>query len=50
MLNAKPVKLIAFLVIAALMLILPLALQATGTAQGEEVSRLAVKLLLKRFA
>ncbi|HEY1128267.1 MAG TPA: ABC transporter ATP-binding protein, partial [Roseateles sp.] len=46
MLNAKPVKLIAFLVIAALMLILPLALQATGSNSWVRIVDVALLYVL----
>ena len=46
MLNAKPVKLIAFLVVAALMLILPIALQATGSNSWVRIVDVALLYVL----
>jgi branched-chain amino acid transport system permease protein len=46
MMNSKPVKLIAFLVVAALMLILPLVLQSTGSNSWVRIVDVALLYVL----
>ncbi len=46
MMNSKPVKLIAFLVVAALMLVLPLVLQATGSNSWVRIVDVALLYVL----